>query len=220
MDGIKSKERVKEHGEVFTPDSIVNDMLDLIDNELKEENLTPEQYTLESCLEPACGNGNFLIRILDRKLAAVRLMEKENQEAGLIKAVSSIYGIDIQEDNVIESRERMMKLIKEGKVDLLELKDKEIKGFYNGGPFEMSPETENIVKFILDKNIVLGNALETDVAKAVQFINWKFDGDMVQPVLFYMTDVDTEHDLDNPKTHYRFITGLNYNYSDEIDEEF
>lgn len=214
MDGIKSKERVKEHGEVFTPDSIVGDMLDLIDNDLKEANITAEEYILESYLEPACGNGNFLIRILDRKLAAVRLLDTDKHVEGLIKAVSSIYGIDIQEDNVLESIDRMMKLIEDGEVDVLELKDKEVRRFVNGGGFKLDPVTKEIVEFILRKNIVLGNALEADESKAVKFINWGFNGSTVEPKYFYMTNVDNDITLDNTRTHWENLMDLNY----EIDE--
>lgn len=221
MDGIKSKARVKEHGEVFTPDSIVNDMLSLIDNELREEGVTPIQYIGKTYLEPACGNGNFLIRILDRKLAAVRLLEKEKQETGLVHAVSSIYGIDIQADNVEESIERMLDIIKVGNVDILELKDKEKRPFYNGGGFNMSPETEKVVEFILRKNIVLGNALETNDSQACQLINWQFKGDTVEPLMFKIHDVEDEHNLDNGRVHWNNICKLNYKFNEDIDlDEF
>lgn len=218
MDGIKSKARVKEHGEVFTPDSIVGDMLDLIDNELREANITAEEYILESYLEPACGNGNFLIRILDRKLAAVRLLDADKHVEGLIKAVSSIYGIDIQEDNVLESIDRMMKLIENGEVDVLELKDKEVRSFVNGGGFKLDPVTKEIVEFILRKNIVLGNALETDESKAVKFINWGFSGSTIEPKYFYMTNVDNDMALDNTRTHWENLMDLNYEVDESIME--
>lgn len=221
MDGIKSKERVKQHGEVFTPDSIVNDMIGLIDSGYIEDGITPESYILKTYLEPACGNGNFLIRLLDRKLAAVRLLEKEKQETGLIQAVSSIYGIDIQEDNVHESIERMMELIKNGSVEVLELQGKDKRPFYNGGKFEMSPKTEEIVKFILEKNIVLGNALETDETKAAKLFNWNFNGDKVNPQIFYMTNVDNDIDIGNTATHWKYLMELNYVHDDStLDMDF
>ena len=60
---IKSKERVADHGEVFTNEREVNAMLDLVKD---------ESFNVESTfLEPACGDGNFLIAILDRKLRKV-----------------------------------------------------------------------------------------------------------------------------------------------------
>lgn len=169
--GIKSKDRVKAHGEVFTPDSIVNDMLDLVDKDLKVDikeevansnnSMTEdESYILKTFLEPACGNGNFLIRILDRKLEAVERLPEEKRELGLVQAVSSIYGIDIQADNVKESKERMKKLITDGRLEILELEGKEKKGFC-GITFDLSGNLGKVIDTILKHNIVLGNALET-----------------------------------------------------------
>lgn len=91
---IKSKDRVQGYGEVFTPDFIVHDMCDLIPSDVWE-NIS------STFLEPACGNGNFLAEILKRKLSRC-----ENAEQGLT-ALSSIYGIDIQQDNVEESKLRL-----------------------------------------------------------------------------------------------------------------
>lgn len=93
---IKSKKRVKDFGEVFTPAHIVKDMCDLIPDEVWNN--------IESTfLEPACGNGNFLVEIFTRKLANCK-----NERDGL-KALASIVGIDIQADNCEESRKRLMK---------------------------------------------------------------------------------------------------------------
>lgn len=91
---IKSRERVKERGEVFTPDFIVRDMCDLI---------PPEQWTLEAkFLEPSCGNGNFLAEIFARKLKLC----KDPRDG--VKALTSIVGIDIAADNCEEARERLL----------------------------------------------------------------------------------------------------------------
>lgn len=163
MQGIKDKSRVKEHGEVFTPDSIVNDMLNLVDEALGKDgvtiNETPEDYISKTYLEPACGNGNFLIRILDRKLDAVRKLPKEQQDIALLKAVSTIYGIDIQSDNVRESKQRMLELIENGSVDILELKNKE-KLPFSGDGFNLSQQLKSSIKAVLDNNIIHGNALD------------------------------------------------------------
>lgn len=88
---IKSKRRVKEFAEVFTAEREVKAMCDLIPKEVWE-NIT------RTFLEPACGTGNFLAEIYSRKLQYCR-----NEKDGL-KALSSIYGVDIQADNVAESR--------------------------------------------------------------------------------------------------------------------
>lgn len=91
---IKSKKRVKEFAEVYTPQFIVKDMCDLIPSEIWEN--------IESTfLEPACGNGNFLVEIYARKL------ERCKTEKDGLKALASIVGIDIQQDNVDESRLRL-----------------------------------------------------------------------------------------------------------------
>lgn len=91
---IKSKKRVKEFAEVYTPQFIVKDMCDLIPSGIWEN--------IESTfLEPACGNGNFLVKIYARKL------ERCKTEKDGLKALASIVGIDIQQDNVDESRLRL-----------------------------------------------------------------------------------------------------------------
>ena len=91
---IKSKRRVKEFAEVFTAEREVKAMCDLVPQEVWE-NIT------STFLEPACGNGNFLVEIYARKLARCK-----DEKDGL-KALASIVGIDIQQDNVDESRLRL-----------------------------------------------------------------------------------------------------------------
>lgn len=92
---IKSKSRVKERGEVFTAEREVKAMCDLIPEEVWQD-LT------KTFLEPACGNGNFLVEIFERKLKYCK------DEKGGLKALASIVGIDIAEDNCFESRVRLM----------------------------------------------------------------------------------------------------------------
>lgn len=93
---IKSKQRVKRYAEVFTPDFVVKDMCDLVPSEIWEN--------IESTvLEPACGNGNFIVEILDRKYSYCKT-EKDG-----LKALASVVGVDIQQDNVDECRERLLK---------------------------------------------------------------------------------------------------------------
>lgn len=89
---IKSKQRVKDFAEVFTPQFIVKDMCDLVPQEM----WTSVETTF---LEPACGNGNFLAEILSRKF---RLC-KDWQEG--LKALNSVYGMDIQADNIEETKQ-------------------------------------------------------------------------------------------------------------------
>jgi hypothetical protein len=105
---IKSKQRVADHGEVFTPSRLVDSMLDLVKQETER---------IESrFLEPACGDGNFLAKVLERKLAIIqqryRKSQSEFEKHGVV-AVSSIYGIDIIEDNVVSCRKRLFDLFAE-----------------------------------------------------------------------------------------------------------
>lgn len=93
MNLIKSKKRVRQFGEVFTPPELVEEMLDALPAECWEEDKT--------FLEPSCGTGNFLVAVLQRKLDAGH---------NTLQACSTIFGIDIQEDNVLESRRRMLEL--------------------------------------------------------------------------------------------------------------
>ena len=93
---IKSKQRVRERGEVFTAEREVKAMCDLIPEDEIWSGIT------KTFLEPACGNGNFLVEIFERKLKYCK-----NEKDGL-KALASIVGIDIMQDNVEESRIRLM----------------------------------------------------------------------------------------------------------------
>lgn len=154
---IKSKERVQQHGEVFTPDSIVNDMLDLVDERLDKEEVW--KYIDTTYLEPACGTGNFLLRILDRKLeVAQRSLTRDQWELALIHSLCSIYAIDIQSDNVIESKNRMKELIYNGTVKILELPDKEETPFHFE-KYDRTDELDRVINKILDSNMQTGNFL-------------------------------------------------------------
>jgi len=100
---VVSKKRVADHGEVFTSNREVNAMLDLVKQETER---------IESrFLEPACGTGNFLVEVLKRKLAVVENRYSKNQleyERYAILALSSIYGVDILQDNVQTCRDRLL----------------------------------------------------------------------------------------------------------------
>ena len=100
---VKSKKRVADHGEVFTPAWMVNDMLDLVKDETERID--------SRFLEPACGSGNFLVQVLVRKLAAVEKrfgkndFEKRHQA---LHGLMCIYGIELLEDNIAECRANML----------------------------------------------------------------------------------------------------------------
>ena len=139
---IKSKERVAEHGEVFTNEREVNAMLDLVKDETER---------IESrFLEPACGDGNFLIEILRRKLAVVkrqygRKNSGSDYEKYSVLALSSIYGVDIMEDNAAECRKRLF--------------DEWNTSYSKQCGSEANDECRAAAKYILEHNILCGDAL-------------------------------------------------------------
>lgn len=104
MDLVKSKERVADHGEVFTPAVVVDAMLNLVRGESERIDAR--------FLEPACGSGNFLIPVLKRKLATVHARygrsDFERRHQALL-ALMSIYGIELLDDNVAECRSNLLK---------------------------------------------------------------------------------------------------------------
>ena len=137
---IKSKERVAEHGEVFTNEREVNAMLDLVKEETERID--------SRFLEPACGNGNFLAATLERKLKVVKKRYgKHNQdyEKYSVVAVSSLYGVDIMADNVEECQIRLFEIW--NKAYKSQCKD------------ETTDDCRSAVKYILKHNILCGDAL-------------------------------------------------------------
>lgn len=108
MSLIKSKKRVADHGEVFTPPWLVEKMLDLVKGETERID--------SRFLEPACGSGNFLVPILQRKLAAVELKfgksDFEKRHYALL-ALMCAYGIELLADNIAECRANMLEVFAE-----------------------------------------------------------------------------------------------------------
>lgn len=100
---VRSRQRVSDHGEVFTPLWLVNDMLDLVKSETERID--------SRFLEPACGSGNFLVPVLQRKLAVVQTRygssEFERRHYALI-ALMCVYGIELLADNAAECRGRLL----------------------------------------------------------------------------------------------------------------
>lgn len=155
--GIISQGRVKRFGEVFTPDKIVNDMLDLVDSNI---DTSIDKYISTTFLEPSCGDGQFLIRILSRKLEMVKTMPLENRQLGLIKSLASIYAVDIQADNVVEAQMRMFKLATGEEITTFDLENK-INTIRIELGIEYTEQLKNVIWFILRNNIVVGNTLES-----------------------------------------------------------
>ncbi|MBO5432305.1 hypothetical protein J5991_09725, partial [Methanocorpusculum sp.] len=137
---VKSKKRVVDHGEVFTAEREVKAMCDLVKQETER---------IESrFLEPACGNGNFLAEVLSRKLAVVKKRYGKScaeYEKYAVLAVSSLYGVDILEDNVTECRERLYAIW--DKAYSAVLRDR------------ADTCCRDAVRFILSRNILCGDAL-------------------------------------------------------------
>lgn len=133
MEQVKSKARVREKGEVFTNPKEVKAMCDLISQEIWQN--------IDSIfLELSCGNGNFLAEILERKL---KYCKNEND---ISRAVKSIYAIDIMEDNVEESKSRLIELCSNKIVQYTQ-------------NFDIITTVMTECKLILDNQIVCGNAL-------------------------------------------------------------
>ena len=152
---VKSKQRVFDHGEVFTAEREVNAMLDLVKSETERID--------SRFLEPACGEGAFLIEILRRKLAVVKSQYGKSAydyERYAVLAVTSIYGVDILQDNVEICRQR-----------LYELWDK---AHTANAKTQANEQCREVVRFILRKNILCGDALtmrQSD-GKPIIFAEW------------------------------------------------
>lgn len=154
---IKSRERVADHGEVFTNEREVNAMLDLVKDETER---------IESrFLEPACGDGNFLIVVLQRKLSVVKKQygsrqSRQDYEKYSILALSSLYGVDILEDNVEECRNRLF--------------DEWDCSYSRQCGDEANDMCREAARYILESNILCGDALTMlrDDGTPIIFAQW------------------------------------------------
>ena len=137
---VKSRQRVADHGEVFTAEREVKAMCDLVKQETER---------IESrFLEPACGNGNFLAEVLSRKLTVVKNRYGKSPfdyERYSVLAMTSLYGVDILEDNAEECRQR-----------LFDIWNKE---YTANAKAQANEQCREAVRFILRKNILCGDAL-------------------------------------------------------------
>jgi hypothetical protein len=151
---VKSRQRVADHGEVFTPRWLVDDMLDLVGAETERID--------SRFLEPACGSGNFLVPILERKLAAVQARygrsDFERRHYALF-ALMCVYGIELLPDNAAECRENL------------------------AGAFARFLKTSDAVwaraaDAVLAANIVQGDALQmtTGEGRPIVFPEWGYLG--------------------------------------------
>lgn len=152
---VKSKKRVTDHGEVFTNQREVNAMLDLVKHETERID--------SRFLEPACGNGNFLAEVLRRKLTIVDSRYSKSQtewERYSVIAVSSIYGVDILEDNAQECRDRLLGIYTE---------------WYSKTFKQVNNDCVRSVKFLFRRNILWGDALDftnPETKQPIIFSEW------------------------------------------------
>ncbi|MCP9452224.1 MAG: N-6 DNA methylase [Nitrospira sp.] len=152
---VKSKQRVADHGEVFTPAWMVEAMLDLVKGETERID--------SRFLEPACGSGNFLVRILSRKLAAVELKfgksDFERRHYALL-AVMCCYGIELLADNIAECRANMLEILAD----------------YLG--IEESDDLYRAASYVLSQNLVHGDALTMRAhdGRPIVFAEWGYLG--------------------------------------------
>ncbi|MGF3182680.1 methylase [Facklamia sp. P12934] len=161
---LKSRKRVADHGEVFTSEREVNAMLDLVKQETERID--------SRFLEPACGTGNFLAEILNRKLKVVRKRYSKNKsdyEKYAAVAVTSIYGVDILEDNVVECHSRMFSIFND-----------EYTKIYKEDLYD---DYRQAIKYILSRNILHGDALtmKTPEGEPIIFSEWSLvSGNMIK----------------------------------------
>lgn len=155
MHYIKSKQRVADHGEIFTPAWVVEAMLDLVKDETERID--------SRCLEPACGSGNFLVQILQRKLVAVELRygksDYERRHYALL-ALACIYGIELLADNIAECRSNLLQILAE----YLHL--------------DPADDVYRAASYVLSQNLLHGDALKmlTHDGQPITFAEWGYVG--------------------------------------------
>lgn len=140
------RQRIIDHGEVFTPAELVSQMLDLVAHECERVD--------SRFLEPACGDGNFLAAVLRRKLLTVDRKHSRNRdkwEWNAILCVCSIYGIDLLQDNITACRDRLLNLVSDSHAARFNV--------------PLPDPAVCAVTYILSQNIVQGDALHMRTAK-------------------------------------------------------
>jgi len=155
MNLVKSKQRIADHGEVFTPSWLVEEMLDLVKGETERID--------SRFLEPACGDGNFLVQILKRKLTSVEKKygksDFERRHFALF-ALMCLYAIELLSDNIADCRANLLGIFAEY-LKLDSSNDVYRAGFY-----------------VLSQNLVHGDAMKMRTHKdhAITFAEWGYLG--------------------------------------------
>lgn len=192
---VKSRQRVQDHGEVFTNEREVNAMLDMVKQETER---------IESrFLEPACGDGNFLAEVLRRKLAVVKKRYGKSlheYERYAFIAVASLYGVELLQDNALACRQRLFDLFEAAYLPVCKKNP--------------TPKYLDAIRYVLDRNIACGNALSMkcvdsaaqDTDEPIIFSEWSLaTGDEVKRRDFRLDElVDDEVDRTGQASLFSF----------------
>ncbi len=179
---MENKKRIKDYGEVFTQKREVDSILNLVKN---------ETLNLESrFLEPACGDGNFLVEILSRKISILNSRFKKDKidfERNSIIALSSLYGIDILSDNIDKLNVRLLDIFVKN---------------YQDHFGEINPDFLKSIKYILKKNLKFGDALNYKIPNSdifIVFSEWSMvDLDFIKRRDFTFKDIMAYKPIDGP----------------------
>lgn len=194
---IKSRNRVSTYGEVFTAQREVNSMLDLVGNVVKNINST--------VLEPAVGEGIFLCEILSRRIDEINKMSWNDMTRSwmVLRALSGLYGVDIQPDNVEKCRSNLIEIV---------------------APFvNNEKQFAKMAKTIVKYNITCGNTLTTTTAdsRPLKFPEWTFESDFTITRMDFplqeLLDNGGESNIKHKKYTYRIMP--NRHITPEINKE-
>ena len=165
---IKSKRRVKDFGEVFTPESIVRQMCDLCEPDISAID--------KKVFEPTCGNGNFLVEILRRKLRRINQVDNPRFDLEVIWSLSNIYGVDIQSDNVQEARQRLESVV----LDFI-------------AKYQGSTLTRSTIAAILEVTIVVGDTLRDKDTLHFYDFQPNFDTGSFEVTKYLLRDIERDY---------------------------
>ena len=205
---VKSRERVQEHGEVFTNEREVNAMLDMVKQETERID--------SRFLEPACGDGNFLAEVLRRKLDVVDSRYRRSLpewEKYAFVVVGSVYGVELLHDNTVACRNRLYGIVEER--------------YARVARKSQNPAFLDAIGFVLERNVLNGNALSlkavdedgNDTDEPIIFSEWSIVmGDKVKRRDFRLDEM-LEGNVDKGQTRSLFGAGYSSAVDWEYDEE-
>ncbi|EHF02645.1 hypothetical protein HMPREF1008_00290 [Olsenella sp. oral taxon 809 str. F0356] len=202
MSQVKSKERVADHGEVFTNEREVNAMLDMVEQETERID--------SRFLEPACGDGNFLAEILRRKLAVVKQRYGKSvseYEKYCFVAVGSIYGVELLQDNAADCRDRLYDIVECEYMRVCKKKP--------------NPKFLLAIRYVIERNILCGDALTLlqDDGEPIIFTEWSMAMGIKVKRRDFRLDEMLEGNVDHGETMSLFGSSGNATTEWEFDEE-